>query len=1040
MRGLAAVVAIGVAAFGVGASQAGALAPGEVTGLIAVPGTSTPLQATANASSLTPNASRPVSGDGRFVVFTSTSDAMAADDDDRVANVYRRDTIANVTILVSRGPGLAGAPADRNSSLATISDDGDRVAFVTTAALVAADTNDAEDVYVRDVAAGTTVLASRASGANGVISAPAAIEGVPEISGDGSHVVFATSASLVGVDDDNGSVDAYLRELDTPEQDTILVSRNEPADAPMGGVTQVAVNGNGGLVAFVSTAQGVALDADASADAYARAVGPGVTDLVSRTGATNSNGVVLAVSVDTSGNRIVFDSTATNLPGDTDGSLDVFMHTVGAGTTEVIDPVAAPGGSTCTGACRAPVISSLPGNEIAITFVADDAVLSGGTAGVVLQRRLNANTTTVVSRGDGPSGAVASVLGFGAARGGDSVAFDTGTDAVSDEDVDLFRNVFLRRPATQRTLFVSRGTGTGAVPRGAGTALGNGGGGRVFSTDGRFVAFGARAPGLVPTDLLGFVAGEQVYRRDLVTNEVLLVSRRGGIAADDEVGSVAISADGRFVAFSVEADALAASFGATDEDQVYRHDAFTGETILVSRADGALGAPATTGAGSQIGMSADGDRIAFVSASPGLAAGQTNPDQQVFVRTISSARTELVSRGLDGLALAGGSFHPALSADGNAVVFATDSDALDGSVLTLDAVQVVVRDLATGETTVLSRSADGVLGTGGSTDPDISDDGRRIVFTSVASNLDPADADVGRSLYLADRAAGTLRVVGRADGVAGSPDQAAVGSPFISPDGRHVLWSTLAPLDAADTNVASDAYLRDTRLDITRRVSLGAGGVQLSAASPDGISADGRCVMFRSRDGAAAAGAPTSGDFTMSFVRAAITDCPVPPTSPPPPPLPPPAGPGAPPPVADTVAPVLSNVSLTRKRFRVAGLRVRALPGRRLAPAGSVLRLRLSESARVRLVFERRAQGKRVNGRCLAPIRARAKRPNCVRFIAAGALTRPTLAAGARRIAITGRIGRRALRPGAYRLSVTAIDAPGNRSAVRRVTFTIVRR
>jgi hypothetical protein len=167
-------------------------------------------------------------------------------------------------------------------------------------------------------------------------------------------------------------------------------------------------------------------------------------------------------------------------------------------------------------------------------------------------------------------------------------------------------------------------------------------------------------------------------------------------------------------------------------------------------------------------------------------------------------------------------------------------------------------------------------------------------------------------------------------------------------------------------------------------------------------------------------------------VRAVTAECPVP--------APPGAPPAAPGPVVDTTPPGLTRVSLTRKRFRVAGVRVRALPGRRLAPAGSVLRLRLSESARVRLVFERRAKGRRVNRRCLAPTRARAKRPNCVRFIRAGVLTRPTLAAGARRIPITGKVGRRALRPGAYRLSVTAVDAAGNRSAVRRVNFTIVRR
>jgi Tol biopolymer transport system component len=346
-----------------------------------------------------------------------------------------------------------------------------------------------------------------------------------------------------------------------------------------------------------------------------------------------------------------------------------------------------------------------------------------------------------------------------------------------------------------------------------------------------------------------------------------------------------------------------------------------------------------------------------------------------------------------------------------------------------------MRDLDAGTTSVISRAPGGALGDDQSAEPAISDDGNRVLFTSNATNLHPDDTASGDTAYIVDLPGGTPQPVGRADGATGAVDSNGSNDLRLSPDGRFVAFSTTAAVDAADTNDELDVYLRDTQLNTTRRVSLGTGGVQLTAAAAAaGISRDGRCVMFETDDGAIQPGTPLSQDFTLLAVRAVTADCPVPA-----PVVAPPARP-APGPVADTTAPLLTNVSLTRKRFRVVGVRVRPLPGRRLTPAGSLLRLRLSESSRVRLVFERRAKGKRVNRRCVAPTRARAKRPNCVRFLRAGVLTRPTLAAGARRIPITGKIGRRALKPGAYRLSVTAIDAAGNRSAVRRVNFTIVRR
>jgi hypothetical protein len=124
-------------------------------------------------------------------------------------------------------------------------------------------------------------------------------------------------------------------------------------------------------------------------------------------------------------------------------------------------------------------------------------------------------------------------------------------------------------------------------------------------------------------------------------------------------------------------------------------------------------------------------------------------------------------------------------------------------------------------------------------------------------------------------------------------------------------------------------------------------------------------------------------------------------------PAPPAAGPGI-----DRQAPAIGRLTLAPRRFKVAR---RATA--RTATRGTRIRYTLSEPATVTLRFQRLRRGRRVE---------------------AGTLRRAGRA-GANRVAFSGRIGRRALRRGTYRLIVTAVDAAGNRSQPRRTRFRVVR-
>jgi hypothetical protein len=133
-------------------------------------------------------------------------------------------------------------------------------------------------------------------------------------------------------------------------------------------------------------------------------------------------------------------------------------------------------------------------------------------------------------------------------------------------------------------------------------------------------------------------------------------------------------------------------------------------------------------------------------------------------------------------------------------------------------------------------------------------------------------------------------------------------------------------------------------------------------------------------------------------------------------------------------------VRLTNKRFRVGRSSTATFARLRRAPVGTSFRFKLAAAATVKVTITRSAAGLRRGRRCVAPSaklrRARARR--CTRTIVVGVLTRANMRTGADRIAFSGRIGRRPLRPGAYRAVLRASNAAG-RSAPVALTFLVVR-
>jgi hypothetical protein len=147
-------------------------------------------------------------------------------------------------------------------------------------------------------------------------------------------------------------------------------------------------------------------------------------------------------------------------------------------------------------------------------------------------------------------------------------------------------------------------------------------------------------------------------------------------------------------------------------------------------------------------------------------------------------------------------------------------------------------------------------------------------------------------------------------------------------------------------------------------------------------------------------------------------------------------GPGpAPRPDPDPVAtaPAISGLQQTSARWRTA----RAGAGRSRQPVGTTFRFRLDRAAQVRLEFDQTTAGRRIRGACAKATVANRGKPRCSRVESRGTLT-VAGRAGENAVRFRGRLGRRTLAPGRYRLRVTAV-ADGKRSAAVSLSFTIVR-
>jgi Tol biopolymer transport system component len=386
------------------------------------------------------------------------------------------------------------------------------------------------------------------------------------ISADGRYVAFASSATTLVVGDTNGCRDVFVRDRQNGTTERVSVSSAGLQANNASGYAGVSISADGRCVAFESSATNlVAGDTNGHTDIFVHDRLSGTTERVSVAsgGAQSNDGYSYRPSISADGRFVAFNSDATDLVlGDTNGAYDVFVHDRQSGITERVSVDSA--GLQGNGASGQ---ASISGAGDVVAFLSDATNLvawdTNGSGDIFVRDRLNGTTERVSVSSAGAQGNGVSILPAISADGR-CVAFHSVCGNLVAGDTNGYNDVFVRDRQLGTTELVSLSSGGLQGNQDSGLA------GRSISADGRFVAFQSDATNLVGGDTNGF---SDVFLRDRQSGTTERVSLdTSGLQGNQDSGDtggiagVAISADGRFVAFESLASNLVAgdTNGVTD--------------------------------------------------------------------------------------------------------------------------------------------------------------------------------------------------------------------------------------------------------------------------------------------------------------------------------------------------------------------------------------------------------------------------------------------------------------------------------------------
>jgi Tol biopolymer transport system component len=371
------------------------------------------------------------------------------------------------------------------------------------------------------------------------------------ISAHGRYVVFSSDGTNLVADDTNNQTDAFVRDRQTGETTRVSVSSSGEQAAespdPFGGSKAAGISSNGRFVLFRSDASNlVPNDTNGAEDIFVHDRQTGATKRVSvssRGRQANGSSVFPVISAD--GRYVVFTSGASNLvSGDTNGTSDIFVRDTWTHRTQRVSISSV--GRQANGFSEESGIST-HGRYVVFTSGASNLV-PGDTnhlADVFIHDRRTGTTRrmSVSSQEKQGSRSPTNTGANGPSISGDGryVAFHSDDSNLVPGDTNHAFDMFVRDRVAGKTRRVSVSTnGEQADAESLGPA--------IISADGRYVAFASLATNLVGNDDND---ATDVFIRDRVAHLTILASLGAdGAHGNDSSWPAAMSADDRYLAFS----------------------------------------------------------------------------------------------------------------------------------------------------------------------------------------------------------------------------------------------------------------------------------------------------------------------------------------------------------------------------------------------------------------------------------------------------------------------------------------------------------
>ena len=312
-----------------------------------------------------------------------------------------------------------------------------------------------------------------------------------------------------------------------------------------------------------------------------------------------------------------------------------------------------------------------------------------------------------------------------------------------------------------------------------------------ITNDGRYVAFSSSAYNLVPGDTNG---APDVYLKDLLTGVTTRLSNgQGGVEASGPSFVDDITPDGRYVLFTSGASNLV-SGDSNDYYDIFVIDRITGS---ITRADTSGSGMEANGHAFGGNITPDGRYVSFFTYADNLVPSD-DPAYDIFVKDVVTGTTTKVSTNVAGGGGNASSVDPVISADGRYVAFSSIADNLVPGD-TNGTWDVFVKDLDTGNITRVSTSAAGAEAGQGASQPDISYNGQYVVFESISANLVPDDSDLLPDVFVKDVFSGAIARVSGSVGGGSTPE--------ISADGRFIVFENHASTLATNNMTGHDLFL-----------------------------------------------------------------------------------------------------------------------------------------------------------------------------------------------------------------------------------------